>query len=79
MTEFCFKTYLPEAREATRNLLPLPNEEKSKLRGNIFGTLLKLGYAFLWQVIDIFVILIFSLKVLHIISVINVETYSKLF
>ena len=28
MTEFCFKTYLPEAREATRNLLPLPNEEK---------------------------------------------------
>ena len=64
MTEFCFKTYLPEAREATRNLLPLPNEEKSKLRGNIFGTLLKLGYAFLWQVIDIFVILIFSLKVL---------------
>ena len=76
MTEFCFKTYLPEARKATRNLLPLPNEEKSKLRGNIFGTLLKLGYAFLWQVIDIFVILIFSLKV---ISVINVETYSKLF
>ena len=57
MTEFCFNTYLPEAREATRNILPLPDEEKSKLRGNIFGTLLKLGYAFLWQVIDFFQIL----------------------
>ena len=57
MTEFCFNTYLPEAREATRNILPLPDEEKSKLRGNIFGTLLKLGYAFLWQVIDSFQIL----------------------
>ena len=36
MTEFCFNTYLPEAREATRNILPLPDEEKSKLKGNIF-------------------------------------------
>lgn len=53
MTEFCFNTYLPEAREATRNILPLPDEEKSKLRGNIFGTLLKLGYAFLWQEVEL--------------------------
>ena len=50
MTEFCFNTYLPEARMATKGILPLPDEEKSKLKGNIFGTLLKLLYAFLWQV-----------------------------
>ena len=50
MTEFCFNTYLPEARMATKDILPLPDEEKSKLRGNVFGTLLKLLYAFLWQV-----------------------------
>ena len=50
MTEFCFNTYLPEARMATKDILPLPDEEKSKLKGNIFGTLLKLLYAFLWQV-----------------------------
>ena len=51
MTEFCLKTYVPEVRLATDNVLPLPDEEQSKLRGNLFGTLIKLIYAFLWQVI----------------------------
>jgi len=51
MKEFCFDTYIPEIRVALSDVLPLPDEEKSKLRGNIFGTLVKLLYAFLWQVI----------------------------
>ena len=50
MKEFCFDKYLPEVRIATKDILPIPDEEKSKLRGNLFGTLLKLLYAFLWQV-----------------------------
>jgi hypothetical protein len=54
MKEFCFDTYIPEIRVALTDVLPLPDEEKSKLRGNIFGTLAKLGYAFLWQVILIY-------------------------
>merc|ERR1712150_263617 len=45
--------YLPEARKATRDILPLPTDERSKLRGNIFGTLLKLLYAFLWQEVEL--------------------------
>lgn len=52
MQEFCFDTYLPEVRVATDDVLPLPEEEKTKLRGNLFGTLIKLLYAFLWQVIS---------------------------
>ena len=42
--------YLPEMVKATAHMLPLPEEEKSRLSGNLLGTLLKLGYAFLWQV-----------------------------
>ena len=34
-------------------MLPLPEGEKSKLTGNLLGTLLKLGYAFLWQGLSI--------------------------
>ena len=41
--------YLPEMVKATAHMLPLPEEEKSRLSGNLLGTLLKLGYAFLWQ------------------------------
>ena len=51
MVDFCLETYIPEARRATTNVLPLPDEEKTKLRGNLFSTLIKLIYAFLWQVI----------------------------
>ena len=51
MKEFCFDTYIPEVRVALKDVLPITDDEKSKLRGNIFGTLIKLLYAFLWQVI----------------------------
>jgi hypothetical protein len=47
--EFILDHYLPEIRKATAHMLPLSEEEKSKLTGNVIGTLLKLGYAFLWQ------------------------------
>jgi hypothetical protein len=53
MKEFCFDTYLPEVRIATKDILPIPDEEKSKLRGNLFGTLFKLLYAFLWQEVEL--------------------------
>ena len=51
MKEFCFDTYIPEVRVALEDVLPITDDEKSKLRGNIGGTLLKLLYAFLWQVL----------------------------
>jgi len=47
--EFILDHYLPEIQNATAHMLPLSEEEKSKLTGNVIGTLLKLGYAFLWQ------------------------------
>ena len=50
---FILDHYLPEIEKATAHMLPLPEEEKSKLTGNLLGTLLKLGYAFLWQVLTI--------------------------
>ena len=59
MKEFCFDKYLPEVRIATKDILPIPDEEKSKLRGNLFGTLFKLLYAFLWQVRLIGLVLLF--------------------
>ena len=48
--EFILDHYLPEIRKATAHMLPLSPDEKSKLTGNVIGTLMKLGYAFLWQV-----------------------------
>ena len=42
--------YLPEIQKATAHMRPLPDEEISKLTGNTIGTLMKLFYAFLWQV-----------------------------
>ena len=50
--EFILDHYLPEIQKATAHMLPLSPEEKSKLRGNVIGTLMKLGYAFLWQVMS---------------------------
>ena len=47
---FIMDHYLPKMVKATAHMLPLPEEEKSRLSGNLLGTLLKLGYAFLWQV-----------------------------
>ena len=48
--EFIVDHYLPEIQKATAHMLPLPDDEKSKLTGNVIGTLMKLFYAFLWQV-----------------------------
>ena len=42
--------YLPEIQKATAHMRPLPDAEISKLTGNTIGTLMKLFYAFLWQV-----------------------------
>ena len=47
--EFCVQELLPEVRMATKNL-NLPMEEFSKLEGNTFSMVIKLIYAFLWQV-----------------------------
>ena len=44
------EVYLPEIHNATTHMLPLPAEEHSKLLRNTLGTLVKLFYAFLWQV-----------------------------
>jgi hypothetical protein len=49
--EFIVDHYLPEIQKATAHMRPLPDDEKSKLTGNVVGTLMKLFYAFLWQVI----------------------------
>ena len=48
--EFCFGTFLPEIRIATSNIQPLPEEEKTKLKGNFLGTVIKLGYGGIWEV-----------------------------
>jgi len=46
--EFCVGEFLPELRSATGNF-NLPQEEFLILEGNVFSTLIKLVYAFLWQ------------------------------
>ena len=48
--EFCLETFLPEVRVATSNILPLPDEERTKLVGNFVGTVMKLGYGGIWEV-----------------------------
>ena len=47
--EFCIGEFLPELRLATANF-NLPQEEFLRLEGNTYSTLIKLLYAFLWQV-----------------------------
>ena len=48
--EFCLETFLPEVRVATSTILPLPDEERTKLVGNFVGTVMKLGYGGVWEV-----------------------------
>ena len=48
--EFCIGEFLPELRLATVNF-NLPQDEFLRLEGNTYSTLIKLLYAFLWQVI----------------------------
>ena len=48
--EFCFETFLPQVRVATSTILPLPDEERTKLVGNFVGTVMKLGYGGIWEV-----------------------------
>ena len=48
--EFCLETFLPEVRVATSTILPLPDEERTKLVGNFVGTVMKLGYGGIWEV-----------------------------
>merc|ERR1711962_1449372 len=47
--EFCLGSFLPEIRIATENIQPLPEEEKTKLKGNFLGTIIKLGYGGIWE------------------------------
>ena len=49
--EFCIGEFLPELRLATVNFT-LPQDEFLRLEGNTYSTLIKLLYAFLWQVIN---------------------------
>ena len=49
--EFCIGEFLPELRLATVNF-SLPQDEFLRLEGNTYSTLIKLLYAFLWQVIN---------------------------
>ena len=50
ITEFCLGEFITEIRFATQHV-NLTSEEFIKLEGNIFSTVIKLFYAFLWQVI----------------------------
>ena len=47
--EFCLLTFVPEIRNATRHI-KLTSDEFFKFEGNAFSTVIKLVYAFLWQV-----------------------------
>ena len=49
--EFCIGEFLPELRLATVNF-DLPHDEFLRFEGNTYSTLIKLLYAFLWQVIN---------------------------
>ena len=51
--DFCLDTFLPEIRTATSQFRPLSEEEDAKFIGNLFGTLIKLGYGGIWEVIRI--------------------------
>ena len=49
ITEFCLGEFITEIRFATQHV-NLTSEEFIKFEGNIFSTVIKLFYAFLWQV-----------------------------
>ena len=48
ITEFCLGQFIPEVRIAT-NHINLTSEEFLQLEANVFSTVIKLFYAFLWQ------------------------------
>ena len=48
ITEFCMGEFIPEVRMATKHIT-LTSEEFLQLERNLFGTVIKLFYAFLWQ------------------------------
>ena len=47
--EFCLENFLPEIEAATESI-ELSEAEKEELKGAMVGTVIKLLYAFLWQV-----------------------------
>ena len=47
--EFCLLTFVPEIRNATRHI-KLTSDQFFNLEGNTVSTVIKLIYAFLWQV-----------------------------
>ncbi len=47
--EFCLENFLPEIEAATDSI-ELNEAEKEELKGAMVGTVIKLLYAFLWQV-----------------------------
>ena len=53
ISEFCLGEFITEMRFST-NHINLTSEEFLKLEGNLFSTVIKLFYAFLWQVHTIF-------------------------